>query len=82
LQVTELDQVFRTTFHYETVRKELTQGSGPTAQIQVNKHLSDFVFEHDDMNTLLIVYYAGHGRPGESTGGLKLAGYVPQTRTI
>jgi hypothetical protein len=56
------------------VRKILTQDPRRTAQAQVNKHLSEFVFDHDDTNTLLIIYYAGHGRPGESSGGLKLAG--------
>jgi hypothetical protein len=72
--VTALQDVFRNTFKYETVRKILTQDPRRTAQAQVNKHLSEFVFDHDDTNTLLIIYYAGHGRPGESSGGLKLAG--------
>jgi hypothetical protein len=51
----------------------LTQDSERIPQIQVNKHLPDFVYDHNDTSTLLIVYYAGHDRPGESKGGLNLA---------
>lgn len=72
--MTELQDVFQNTFKYETVRKTLTQDPKRTAQAQVNKHLSEFVFDYDDTNTLLIIYYAGHGTPGDSSGGLKLAG--------
>jgi hypothetical protein len=32
----------------------------------VNKSLADFVFNHDEEGALLIVYYAGHGRPEKS----------------
>ena len=74
-----LERVFQDDFHYKTVRKELTQDSERTPQIQVNKHLADFVYDYNDTSTLLIVYYAGHGRPGESKGGLNLAGYKRQS---
>jgi len=38
------------------------------------KHLADFVYDKDADNTLLIVYYAGHGVPGNAPGKLRLAG--------
>jgi hypothetical protein len=46
------------------------------AQIQLNKHLANFVAERHDENGLLIVYYAGHGIPGNTPGQLTLAGYA------
>jgi hypothetical protein len=56
------------------VKKQLVD-SKQSPQIQVQKILVDFVYEHDDENTLLIVYYAGHGVPGKLEGeGLMLAG--------
>jgi predicted protein tyrosine phosphatase len=61
-------------FHYKTVRKTLTEDPRRRAQHQVNRYLADFVDDHDDANTLLIIYYAGHGRPGEARGSLKLTG--------
>lgn len=47
-----------------------------SAQVQANKHLADFVYDHDGANTLLIIYYAGHGQPGDVPGGLHLTGSV------
>jgi len=29
----------------------------------MNHHLAEFVFQEDDENTLMIIYYAGHGTP-------------------
>ena len=40
----------------------------------MNKFLSEWVYDEDGDNTLLIVYYAGHGVPGQDPGQLKLAG--------
>jgi hypothetical protein len=45
-------------------------------QVQINKHLADFVYEEDAEDTLLIIYYAGHGTPDSVTGRLLLAGYL------
>jgi hypothetical protein len=41
----------------------------------LQKCLADFVDEEDEKDSLLIVYYAGHGNPG-SGGELMLTGYV------
>lgn len=44
-------------------------------QVQVNKALANFVEEEDGPNTLLIVYYAGHGVPADQPHCIKLTGY-------
>ena len=73
-EVDALEAVFQNLFHYTVVKSQLVGGKR-SPQIQVQKILADFVFEHDDEHTLLIVYYAGHGIPGkQETGG---AGGVP-----
>ncbi|KAI4595699.1 Phosphatidylinositol-4-phosphate 5-kinase [Pestalotiopsis sp. 9143b] len=73
-EVRDLEEVFKSTFKYETTRATLTNGAKKSAQIQVHRHLSQFVYDNDDGNTLLIIYYAGHGRPGKDPGGLHLTG--------
>lgn len=72
--MTALGKLFQEKFQYETFRKTLKKDHRRTAQAQVNRHLAEFVDDYDDTNTLLIIYYAGHGRPGESPGSLKLTG--------
>ncbi|KAL8710279.1 MAG: hypothetical protein Q9220_005049 [cf. Caloplaca sp. 1 TL-2023] len=41
---------------------------------QVLKHISDFLYEEDAYQTLLLVYYAGHGSPKPSGDGITLTG--------
>ncbi|RFU34106.1 hypothetical protein B7463_g2217, partial [Scytalidium lignicola] len=74
-EVNALEAIFKDFFRYTVIKKQL--GSGKRAQIQVQKYLGDFVYEHDGDGTLLIVYYAGHGIPGKR-GELKLSGKRPQ----
>ncbi|KAF7520123.1 hypothetical protein G7054_g12877 [Neopestalotiopsis clavispora] len=73
-EVTNLERLFQEKYRYTTTRAELKPDSQNSAQLQLNKHLSDFVYDHDGPNALLIIYYAGHGRPGQIPGGLHLAG--------
>ncbi|KAE8446889.1 hypothetical protein EG329_011520 [Mollisiaceae sp. DMI_Dod_QoI] len=73
-EVTKLERMFEDVFKYKTIRKKLTQNKNITAQAQINYILAQFVLENDGPSTLFIVYYAGHGRPEELRGGLKLAG--------
>jgi hypothetical protein len=40
----------------------------------MNKHLADFVLEENGEDTLLIIYYAGHGVK-DKTEKLRLVGY-------
>ena len=42
----------------------------------MNAIVAAFVEQHDSPNTLLIVYYAGHNRPGPDYGSLELFGSV------
>ncbi|CAG8954502.1 hypothetical protein HYFRA_00004415 [Hymenoscyphus fraxineus] len=72
-EVKQLQTLFEATFKFQTTWKILHRMERPTAQAQANKHLANFVADHEDQSTLLIVYYAGHGRPGDSKNGLTLA---------
>ncbi|KAK7991005.1 homeobox domain-containing protein [Apiospora arundinis] len=68
-EVADLETLFKEKFMFETTKRVLTRDSRNTAQSQVNYHLSEFVIRNDDVNTLLIVYYAGHGRQESSRPG-------------
>ncbi|KAF2028208.1 hypothetical protein EK21DRAFT_114122 [Setomelanomma holmii] len=58
-EVDRLENMFKDTYAFEVKRKELT--SLEKASHQLNSFLSSFMEEHDESNTLLIFYYAGHG---------------------
>lgn len=66
-EVKELEGVFKNIYNY-TVRTEYIKPT-PHPQHQVSVFLANFVFEFDGKDTLLIVYYAGHGSPGNSLPG-------------
>ncbi len=72
-KVSLLKKVLKERYKFNMYDKRLKDGN-KTAQVQVNKYLADFVFDEDGKNTLLIVYYAGHGIPGYAPGQLMLAG--------
>jgi hypothetical protein len=72
-KVSRLKKVLGERYRFNIQEKRLKDGN-KTAQVQVNKYLADFVYDEDDRNTLLIVYYAGHGIPGYAPGQLMLAG--------
>ena len=74
LQVADFSTVLEELFHYKVVPALLKHGSEHLPQVQINHYISNFVFEEDGPNTLLIIYYAGHGVPDSDTGKLKLAG--------
>ena len=79
LQVDDLARVFRETYHYKVQNVKLKAIRVPTPQVQINKSLADFVHAEDGDSTLLLVYYAGHGTPGQRQGNLELTGYpLPQ----
>ncbi|KAF4636285.1 hypothetical protein G7Y89_g1792 [Cudoniella acicularis] len=67
-EVAKLRLVFEKRFGYETVTEVLTKHPYKTAQSQANLLLAKFVHDYDAHDTLLIVYYAGHGRPGRARG--------------
>ena len=58
-QAVELEEIFCDRFHYETQTIELNVRKRP--QLQLDKHVSNFLLDHDGPHNLLIVYYTGHG---------------------
>lgn len=61
-KVKELEAVFSNTFNYDVTRRLLRKDPRSKAQNQANRHLACFVDDYDDDNTLLVIYYAGHGK--------------------
>lgn len=68
-----LGAVFTDVFHYNVHHVCLKSDTGSTPQAQVNKAVANFVEEEDRPKRLLIVYYAGHGTPGQLPGDLRLS---------
>ncbi|KAL8844564.1 MAG: hypothetical protein Q9176_001076 [Flavoplaca citrina] len=73
-EVDDLARVFREIYHYKVQNVRLKAAGVPIPQVQINKSLADFVHEEDGESTLLVVYYAGHGMPGQRQGNLELTG--------
>ncbi|KAL8819994.1 MAG: hypothetical protein Q9223_001699 [Gallowayella weberi] len=74
-EVEDLKSVFEKDFGYHTTTERLVANPEKKLQVQVNAKVATFVDRHDGQDTLLIVYYAGHGLPGEFFGDLVLQGY-------
>lgn len=75
-EVNRLRSVLQEQFNYHVQVKSLDNYIEKKLQVRINRILAEFVHEHDGPNTLLIVYYAGHGRPGPYYGQLELFGSV------
>ena len=75
-EVSRLKMTFEETFNYHAQIGKLDASSKQTLQVQVNRIVADFVGDSDGPNTLLIVYYAGHGKPGDFYGSLEFFGSV------
>lgn len=77
MQVDRLERVFTEEYHF-TVHKAvlLDPSRSSTAAQQARTSLAAFVEKEDGTNTLMIVYYAGHGGGGydNETGNIKLTG--------
>jgi Caspase domain len=73
-EINDLKNVFETRFHFHVTSKHLTRDRKRKAQQQMNKIVAMWVAETDSRQTLLIVYFAGHGRPNKK-GGLEIAGH-------
>jgi hypothetical protein len=74
-QVAKLKDVFENLYHYNVSSVKLNSHQGQMPQLQANAIVANFALKEDGDDTLLIVYYAGHGRPGHHRGGLDLSGY-------
>ena len=75
-EVTKLKDTFETRLKYNAEIAYLEATASRRLQVQVNGIVQRFIDAHDGPNTLLIVYYAGHGKPGKYYGSLELHGLV------
>ncbi|KAF2186442.1 hypothetical protein K469DRAFT_686852 [Zopfia rhizophila CBS 207.26] len=57
-EVKKLQQLFTTQYGFEVTWEKLDH---KRPQQQLNFYLASFILNHDSRNTLLIIYYAGHG---------------------
>jgi Caspase domain len=75
LQIRDLKAVLESRFHFTVLEQSLNPitDKKKSAQKLLQKCLADFVDKEDEKDSLLIVYYAGHGNPG-SGGELMLTG--------
>ena len=67
--------MFEDVYRYEVTQILLSNKEGKLPILQLSKEMSTFVWEHDSQNSLMVVYYAGHGIRGSVPGELELAGY-------
>lgn len=72
-QIEQLEHIFTENFRYTVYKKSLNAVPGKAAKVLLQKYIADVVWEIDEPNSLLIVYYAGHGNPGEN-GDIILTG--------
>lgn len=74
-QIEDLTRVFEDRYHFKVLKGILNPGGDKKKAPQkwLQKYLADFVHEEDEKDSLLIVYYAGHGNPGVN-GELILTG--------
>ena len=75
-EVSKLKSTFETRFNYDAQISYLDTTIDRKLQVQVNTIVAAFIGAHDAPTTLLIVYYAGHGKPGSYYGSLVLHGSV------
>lgn len=66
--------MFHEIYKYKIQNVRLKSNSSRHPQVEVNKIMAEFVWEEDGPSTLLLVYYAGHGAPGQRPGNLELKG--------
>ena len=78
-EVSKLRNTLEGRFCFHTQNSYLDTKNEKRLQVQVNSLVASFICAHDGPNTLLIVYYAGHGRPGDRYGHLILHGLVRQS---
>ena len=67
--------MFRGTYNYKVQNIRLKNTGALLLQVQVNQAIAVFCYEEDSPSTLLVVYYAGYGEPGQRQRSLELPGY-------
>ncbi|KAL8933829.1 MAG: hypothetical protein Q9216_006196 [Gyalolechia sp. 2 TL-2023] len=80
-EVARFKAVLEKGFCYNVTVVDLDAKAKQKLQVQVNAKVAGFVENHDGPDTLLIVYYAGHGKPGEFFGDLELFGQTSPNDT-
>ena len=83
-EVNALKDVLETRFRYHTTQIPLMDArNGKKLQTRLNSEVASFIDVHDGSDTLLIIYYAGHGKHGTNYGHLDLVGFArsPQILT-
>ena len=75
-EVIKLKNTFETRLNYDAEIAYLEATASRKPQVQVNTIVQRFIDAHDSPTALLIVYYAGHGKPGNYFGSLVLHGLV------
>ncbi|KAF2444099.1 hypothetical protein P171DRAFT_361137 [Karstenula rhodostoma CBS 690.94] len=65
----KLESVFRERYNFHTEMVQLNVDTKP--QLQMTRHLSTFVEQYDSPDSLLIIYYSGHGVFYEDLGYLE-----------
>jgi hypothetical protein len=78
MKVNDLERMFKEKFRYNVEKRSLNAVPGKSAKVLLQKYISDVVLEIDAPSSLLIIYYAGHGNPGEN-GDIIMTGYVHST---
>jgi hypothetical protein len=68
--VTQLRAIFDHNLGYQTDAFEIPPQRPASA---LNQKVADFVHKYDDKNTLLVLYYAGHGFEEDGNAGLSIA---------
>lgn len=72
-----LHKILAEGFQFETDFYQIPSVKWETA---LNTKVANFVHENNNLDNMVIVYYAGHGYVGDETGRFKLAAYVePQS---
>ncbi|KAF2657863.1 hypothetical protein K491DRAFT_714156 [Lophiostoma macrostomum CBS 122681] len=57
-EVDRLQDMFQSGYGFEVKQRQLEERN---AQHQLSHFLAEFMWKHDELDTLLIIYYAGHG---------------------
>ncbi|KAI4096982.1 MAG: hypothetical protein L6R37_006870 [Teloschistes peruensis] len=78
-EVGQLKNVFEKEFNWHTELHCLNNKIEGRLQLQINAIVAAWVNKYSKPNTLLVVYYAGHGRPGTAFGQLELMGVRRQS---